>query len=192
MLINIKQITELTGVSRITAAKRCIDLEKIKGVGKEVLYESKDALQAVYGQYKNKEARTLEGERTRLASAQAEKTELEVEVIKGNLIPADTVEETVNSMVSAFRARMLSLPTKAAPLVLPLADLTEAESIIRDLVYEALTELSNYDPENYRKKDDKKGSKAGSAAAKADSERVGGRKKKTVKGGQRGTRPVEH
>lgn len=154
--------------------------------------ESTEALPVMFGMGKPSDKKTLETERTRLASAQAEKTELEVQVIKGNLIPSENVEKAVNGMVSAFRAKMLSLPTKAAPSIVVLADASEAEGLLRDYIYEALTELSNYDPDQYRTQSDKKGSGSGSATAETDSKPVGRRKAKTVKRGKRGTRPVEH
>lgn len=191
MLINIDQVVDLCKSTRRTAMKRLIDVEKIKGKGREILVESTIALPIMFG-LNDTDKKTLDSERTRLASAQAEKTELEVQVIKGNLIPAPNVETTVNNMVSAFRSKMLSFPTKAAPAVLPLADVAEAESVLRDLVYEALTELSNYDPEQYRTKNDNEGGTAGGSTTKADGKSVGRSKKKTVKGSKRRTRSMAH
>lgn len=191
MLVNIDTLTKLTGSTRRTILNKCTDLTRTTGKGREHLFESKDALPLIIGGRKTDD-KTLESERTRLASAQAEKTELEVDVIKGSLIPAENVESVVNNMVSSFRAKMLSLPTKAAPSVVQLADVAEAEGLLREYVYEALTELSDYDSEKYSTSDDKQGSKTSSATTSADSKPVGGRKKKVVKRGKRGTRTVEH
>lgn len=191
MLVNIDTLTKLTGSTRRTILNKCTDLTRVQGKGREHLFESKDALPLILNIHKN-DNKTLESERTRLASAQAEKTELEVETIKGNLIPSENVESVVNNMVSSFRAKMLSLPTKAAPSVVQMADVAEAENLLRDYVYEALTELSEYESEKYSTRDDKQGGKVSSATSSADSKPVGGRKKKTVKGGKRGARTVEH
>lgn len=192
MLINIDHIADLSGSTRRTVLKRCIDVEKVTGKGRAILMESTVALPIMFGQGKPSDKKTLETERTRLASAQAEKTELEVQVIKGNLIPAESVEEVVNNMVSSFRAKMLSLPTKAAPAVVIMADIVEVESALKDYIYEALTELSEYDPANYRRENDKKGSKAGGTTSGTDGKSVGRQQKKVVKRGQRRTRTVEH
>lgn len=191
MLVNIDTLTKLTGSSRRTILNKCHELEKVLGKGREHLFESKDALPLILNINKH-DNKTLESERTRLASAQAEKTELEVEVIKGNLIPAENVEEVVNNMVSAFRAKMMGLPTKAAHSVVQLADPAAAEIVLRDYVYEALTELSNYDSEKYSTRNDKQVSKTGSATADTDSKSVGRQQKKTVERSKRRTRTVEH
>ena len=191
MLVNIDTLTKLTGSTRRTILNKCNDLPKTTGKGREHLFESKDALPLIIVGRKETD-KTLESERTRLASAQAEKTELEVEVIKGNLIPSESVESVVNNMISSFRSKMLSLPTKAAPSVVQMADTSEAEELLREFVYEALTELSEYDSKQYSTSDDKQGGKASSTTSGADSKPVGRQQKKTVKRSKRRTRTVEH
>ncbi len=193
MLVNIDHIVDLTGSTRRTVVKRCINLTRVAGEGRSILYESKDALPLMFGVgLKNSDKVTLESERTRLASAQATKTELEVEVIKENLIPANQVREVVDAMVTNFRAKMLSLPSKAAHAVLPLADHAEAEDVLREYIREALLELSEYDSKQYCTQNDKRISEAGRAPAPPDSKSVGGLKEKTIKRSKRGTGPVEH
>jgi len=191
MLVNIDTLTKLTGSTRRTILNKCNDLSKVTGKGREHLFESKDALPLIITGRKVGD-KTLESERTRLASAQAEKTELEVVVIKGDLIPAPNVELEVNNMVSSFRAKILSLPTKVAPSVVQLADVAEAESLLREYVYEALTELSEYDSEQYSTPDDNKSGETNSATTSTVSKPVGGRKKEAVKGSKRRARTVEH
>lgn len=191
MLVNIDTLTKLTGSTRRTIQSKCVDLQPTIGRHNEHLYESKDALPLILNITK-KNNKTLESERTRLASAQAEKTELEVEVIKGSLIPSANVEEVVNGMVSSFRSRMLSLPTKVSHVVVAMADPLAAEETIREHVNEALTELSEYDSEQYCSSNDKQSGKASSSSSSADSKPVGGPKKKAVKRGKQRTRTVEH
>jgi len=96
MLVNIDTLTKLTGSTRRTILNKCNELSKVTGKGREHLFESKDALPLIITGRKVGD-KTLESERTRLASAQAEKTELEVLVIKGDLIPAPNVELEVNN-----------------------------------------------------------------------------------------------
>lgn len=128
-------------------------------------------------------------ERARLLRAQADKTELEVRTLRGVLIPAEQVEKMWNMILAAFRARMLSLPIKAAQLVITIDDFHEAERIIRDQVYEALTELAEYDVEKFtvvsttQPEDD-------SATAETDGKPVGRRKPKAKPGSKRRTRKV--
>lgn len=197
MLINIDMIADLTGSTRRTIVKRCQDLDRKPGKGREILFESREALPIMFGlssdgssvfEDKNK----LDKARTRLADGQANKVELEVEVIRGNLIPADLVKEAVDNMISAFRSRVLSIPTKAAQSVVTMADPSVAEDLLRGLIYEALEELSEYDPEKYTLSNDKSVGKTGSAPTYTDSKSVGRQQKKAVKGSKRGTGPVEH
>lgn len=79
--------------------------------------------------------------KTRLAEAQADKTELEVKVFKGDLIPAAVVEQEWGMLVSAARAKFLALPSRAADAVMAASNVMEAHEILRKLVYEALGEL---------------------------------------------------
>ena len=57
-------------------------------------------------------------EKTRLTRAQANKAELDVEVIEGKLIPTDLVMETWINYISNCRAKLLGLPNKVAHLVI--------------------------------------------------------------------------
>jgi phage terminase Nu1 subunit (DNA packaging protein) len=138
-LMSISSINELTGVDRRTIKRRLEDLKPIKE-GRAFLYESREALPLLF---LSKDEYDLSKERARLAFWQANKTELESEVLKGELIPADQVWQQWERMVSNFRAKMLSLPTKTGHLLLNIADFEEIEAILKNHVYEALKELSH-------------------------------------------------
>lgn len=179
MYVNIEKLETLTGTTRRTILKRCESI-KSKQNGRAVEFESKDALPLIYqvGQLNHK-SKTLEEERTRLASAQANKTELDVLVMKKELLPATDVEEVVNNMVSAFKAKILSIPPKLAPVLSVETDTAVVDNILKESMYEALQELSNYDSEQYSAPDDKQDSEVSSTPTKADSKRVGRPKPKT-------------
>ena len=81
--------------------------------------------------------------------ARREKTELEVAIIKGELHRSEDVRAITSDMLSAFRSRLMSLPSKVAPLVLPMDDLKEIEAVVKDNVHVALNELKEYDPAEY-------------------------------------------
>lgn len=109
-----------------------------------------------------------EAERARLTHHQANKTELEAKVLRGELIPADTVERVQGSMVGAFRSKLLSMPTKTAGKVQHMADIADIEDAIRAEIYEALSELSDYDPSAYGVSIIQEDSESSSAPAEAD------------------------
>lgn len=82
-------------------------------------------------------------ERARLSHHQANKTALEENVLKGDLIPAEEVLSSWEKMVSSFRAKMLAMPTKTSHLLINVKEFDEVESILKTHIYEALSELSN-------------------------------------------------
>ena len=96
-------------------------------------------------------------EKTRLTKAQADKAELEVSSLEGELIPAQLVQDTWADFVASIRAKLLGLPSKVAHQVLIAENYQDAELIIKDQVYEALDELaeSNGIPSEYAKRVEK-------------------------------------
>lgn len=101
----------------------------------------------------------LERARIRSINATAEKTELEVEEMKGNLIALDEMKGMWAKVLGAFRARVLSMPSRLTPQLAAVRDPKKIEKLLKDTCYEALTELSEYEPENNPKA--KAGSKRG-------------------------------
>jgi lysozyme family protein len=68
--------------------------------------------------------------------------EMEREQMKSNLIPADDVADAWDAMVSNMRAKLLSIPTKSATQTFAAKNVTEAKSILKDAVNDALKELA--------------------------------------------------
>jgi len=80
-------------------------------------------------------------ERARLAAAQAERTELEVEVLKGSLIPSDVILENWEPVVGAARAKVLAIPAKAKAAIPKLTDRNVAR--LKTICRAALEDLAN-------------------------------------------------
>jgi len=78
--------------------------------------------------------------------AKREKTELEVQIIKGELHRSEDVKRIMNDMLMAFRQRSLSLPTKLAPQLVMLDDIQVIKDRLKTGVVELLHELKDYDP----------------------------------------------
>lgn len=89
----------------------------------------------------------LQEERALHERAKREKAELIVAVMKGDLHRSRDVEIVLNDMVASFRSRILALPTKLAPQLISKIELAEIKDILTKEVSEALTELSEYDPQ---------------------------------------------
>jgi hypothetical protein len=60
----------------------------------------------------------------------------------GELLESSEVAATWVAQVGIAKGRLLSLPARLAPSVLGLGDLRAIETVIREAIYEALTELS--------------------------------------------------
>ncbi len=89
---------------------------------------------------------TYDVERTRKMAADARIAEIELRKVEGELVIAEEVVDAWTSVVGAVKARLLSIPTKAAPIVANETEAGECQIILEDLINEALEELSNYDP----------------------------------------------
>jgi hypothetical protein len=89
---------------------------------------------------------TYDEARTRKINAEAEISELELDKIKGALVLAEDVAKAWMDVLGALKGKLLSIPTKAAPIVAAESDAAMCQSILEDTINEALQELSNYDP----------------------------------------------
>lgn len=86
-------------------------------------------------------------ESTRLKKVQADKIELEIARMKVELIPAEQVELHWSNLVIAFRASMLSLPSRLAHKIIACKTHAEVVEEMTAGIFEALEKLSRYDPE---------------------------------------------
>ena len=68
--------------------------------------------------------------------------EVEYRARIGELLEAKDVAATWAAQVGIAKGRLLSLPARLAPAVLGLGDLRAIETVIREAIHEALTELS--------------------------------------------------
>ena len=142
------------------------------------------------------EGNGLDFERTRLTKAQADKTELEVSELRGELVRAPVIGLHWQAMVAAMRAKLLSLPSKVAPQVAGPDSLSRTQELIQANVHEALAEIAGDGfPNDVRKRLDmlrsgESGNADREAAAEADGHAVGKRAPAAKPRGQRGAGPV--
>ena len=99
-------------------------------------------LRKLGGYHKKSGTADIAEEKTRLTKAQADKAELEVSSLEGELIPAKLVQDTWSDLVANVRAKLLGLPSKIAHQVIAVETFQDAELIIKDQVYETLDELA--------------------------------------------------
>jgi hypothetical protein len=80
--------------------------------------------------------------RERKDRAQALSEEQKLKERQGELVERSVVLATWASLVAAFRARMVSLPSKLAPQVAAPGKVRQAEELIETAVHEALAEVA--------------------------------------------------
>lgn len=108
------------------------------------LYESRIALPLIFEldkQDENDGKLDLVEERARLASNQADKVELEVATMRGELIPAEEVVKQWGGMISAARAVLLALPSKVAPKAIASDSIKDIEAFVSEEIHRSLYEL---------------------------------------------------
>lgn len=89
---------------------------------------------------------SYEEARTRKILAEAEIAELELSRIVGTLCKTDDVVKAWELVLHACKSRLLSLPSKVAPIVAVESDSSIIKTTIEAEIREALNELANYQP----------------------------------------------
>jgi phage terminase Nu1 subunit (DNA packaging protein) len=84
--------------------------------------------------------------RMRILRAQAATAELDLKKETGEFISIQKAIDDWQNMILAFRSRMLAMPYRAACSVIGVTELHEIEKVVKSLVYEALDELAEYNP----------------------------------------------
>lgn len=158
-LVSTSELAEILGITdrRIRQLEKAGIISKISR-GK---YDLAAAVQQYISWIKSQYAETdeeldLKKEKTLLTRANRQKVELELQIMRGELHRSEDVRRVMNDMLGAFRARCLAIPSKVAPKIQGKTDLAIIQDIIKKEVYEALSELADYDPEVfYRQSKDK-------------------------------------
>ena len=84
----------------------------------------------------------LTRERALLARTQREGQGMKNAIMRAELIPVEDVETVVGAVLDATRAKIMAIPTKAAPLLLGLDRLAEARDVLTTLIHGALDEIA--------------------------------------------------
>lgn len=148
-IVSSEDISKIFGVT--TARIRQLAKEKAVvrvGHGKYDLAKSFQAY-IKYLESKKNEVLDKAEEEAKWTRARREKTELQVQVMKGELHRSEDVERVLNNMLGNFRGKLLAFPPKMAARVAGKTDLTEIRDILKSGINEAMTELIEYDPKDF-------------------------------------------
>ena len=83
-------------------------------------------------------------EKSRLTRLQADKAEMEVMELSGDLVRVDDVIKEFQLQLMDMKGKLLSIPSKLATLVAEIDTPAEAEDVINTYIRETLQELSEY------------------------------------------------
>lgn len=113
-------------------------------------------------------------ERALLTRRQREKLDLEIAAMRGQMHFSSDVERVMNDMLANFRAKLIAIPTKIAPVLIARNDISEIQQLLQKEFFEVLQELSCYDPaafynEKYIELEEEKLLESGEANAKEES-----------------------
>ena len=75
-----------------------------------------------------------------------------IKELKNQLHSADVIEKVMTDSLINMKGKLLSLSNKLAPQIIALDNLGEIQDVIQDGIFEALEELSEYNPEMFRSK----------------------------------------
>lgn len=91
----------------------------------------------------------LEKERAIHERIKRHQSEIKLAAMKGTVHRAEDVEQVMTDMLTAFRTRLLNVPSKLAPTLVGRESAGEIREIITNEIVEVLGELKAYNPEDY-------------------------------------------
>lgn len=158
--LTLAQLCDLTGKHYKTVKRRLSGLKPLRRTGNAIYYDPREALEQIYqadtgslDPYEDVDPRAHQNAavkaRARFENARAEHEELKVAEKKGLVMRVDQAEKVWSGCIVAFRTKMLALDSRVVSSLtasLPPETLTELAAGIREVVHEALTELSQHRP----------------------------------------------
>lgn len=78
-----------------------------------------------------------------------EKMELELAAMRGTMHYSEDVERVMNDMLSNFKAKILALPSRAAPRLITFSTIADIQEVLQNEVLDALNEMSQYNPNDF-------------------------------------------
>lgn len=85
-------------------------------------------------------------ERALLTRRQREKLDIEIAAMRGSMHLSNDVERVMNDMLANFKAKLISIPTKVAPILIARNDISEIQELLQKEFFEVLQEFSDYNP----------------------------------------------
>ena len=150
MMQSISQLAALTGKTRETISKRlsAAGLKPTAGKGTAQEFESTVALAAIFEVQEGGQQGALMAARVRNLDLDSELKRQKRDLADGLVIPTEIVVRVWSGATNAARSQLLALPYRLA-VACEKADFATIEIRARELIYEALTNISEFDLRDY-------------------------------------------
>lgn len=91
----------------------------------------------------------LETEKAIHERIKRQQSEIKLALMRGEVHKSEDVEEVMTDMLASFRSKMMSLPSKLAPLLLNKSEATAVREVLTREILEVLMELKDYNPYDF-------------------------------------------
>lgn len=118
------------------------EMTQIRGPGRYENYPYMPEGWFRYVEEKNDGPVTMDTEKLRKMSAEADKVERENAVSEGRLVPVEDVEQAWSDILARVRSRMMRVPSASARMVVGEDDMAKVTETIESFVRDALSEMS--------------------------------------------------
>lgn len=141
IFMNERRFRELLDSGVITRAERSgYDLDKVR---EEYITNIREVASGRDPNAQPGDADKIDGEyeKARKDKEMADRLEMQNAVLRKSLLPADEVERVQSASIARARSKLLSIPSKLAPLVVGASSIAAARDEISNAIYDALNEL---------------------------------------------------
>lgn len=141
--LSLNQLAQLTGIDRSVITRRLRGLAYHEGPHKAKLYDSIEALPAIYGVTDDSsDALNPQREKALLDRERRQLTALERQRKAGELVSVDSVRADWLAIIAIARNRLLALPSRIAPDLAGVGDVRAIDDTLRAAIHEILEEMA--------------------------------------------------
>ena len=141
--LSISQLSEVTGKDRRTISKRLANLQSQVGPKNAQLYKASEAIELLLTPENAKGLeRKLQQAELDEKRARAEKVQIEVARMRGELVSLEDVAKVVEKEYSIIRAQVRAIPSKMAKPLSMTSDPNEVHNKLAEVIDECLKELT--------------------------------------------------
>lgn len=146
MIVSKGKLAEILGMSRTQVdnyQKAGMPFQAPEKKGLANRYDTADCIRWLVE--RKSEKLDYNAERTRLTKLQADKQELEIKIMEGELLRADDVKTAWTNIFNQIKSNLLAIPTRAATLLQGVESQTETRRVIEKLLRETLDKVAGAD-----------------------------------------------